>query len=106
MNKWLRRAAGTVGLAGGMIALACGAAQADAPTPSAALPGNGFLHNLFTPLAGANLGLSVDVPGTRVDAGLLPDGPLALAPNDGRVGVVAHTLTRNGQPQDYFLSGS
>jgi hypothetical protein len=105
MNKWLRRAAGTVGLAGGFLVLASGAAQADEATPNASLPASPLLHNIFTPLGTANLGLSLDVPGTRLDAGLLPDGPLSLVPNDGRVGVTAHTLTKNGQPQDVFLNG-
>ncbi len=105
MNKWLRRAAGTVGVAGGMLLLAGGAAQADAPTSDAALAPGGLIHNLFTPLGATNLGFSVDVPGTTIDAGLLPDGPLALQPNDGRVGITAHTLTKNGVPQALFFNG-
>ncbi len=54
MNKWLRRAAGTVGVAGGPLLLAGGAAQADAPTSDAALAPGGLIHNLFTPLGATN----------------------------------------------------
>lgn len=105
MNKWLRRTVGTVGLAGGIWLLGTGAAHAAGSTasPDDQLPVSAMLHDLFTPAG--NLGVTLDAPGTRVDAGMVPGGPLSLSPNDGRFGLTAHALRDNGQPRNIVIGG-
>ena len=76
MNRWLYRAAGTVGIAGGFLLLGAGSAQADDPEGTEAL-----LGDVFSPTSGLPpLDLAVD--GTAA-----PDaGELTLDPQDGRLG--------------------
>ncbi|TML31922.1 MAG: hypothetical protein E6G35_03325 [Actinobacteria bacterium] len=93
MNKWLRRAVGTVGIAGGIWLLGSGTAHADNATPANDPQRlSGLLDSLFTPAGGpTNLGLTLDTPTTRVQTGALPGGPLSFSPGHGRAGVTVHT---------------
>jgi hypothetical protein len=71
MNKWIRRVAGTVGVAGGMLLLGAGAAHADSTTNTAPTPG--LLDDLFSPTGGPNnLGLSL--PRLPLDSALPASG--------------------------------
>ena len=106
MNKWFRRAVGTVGIAGGICLLGSGAAHAD--TSSSAVPDTqrlaGLLDSLFTPAGGpTNLGLTLDTPSARTDAGLVPKGPFAVSHGTGHTGLTAHALTAGGRPQNIAL---
>jgi hypothetical protein len=80
MNKWFRRAVGTVGIAGGMLLLGAGTANADdaALTP-------GLLDDLFSPTGGR----------------------LALPPNapDTAENLALHSLPEAGEPQDAVRIG-
>ena len=60
MNKWFRRAVGTVGIAGGALLLGTGAAQADDSVPAAEDPQllHGLVEDVLSPSGGA--GMSVD----------------------------------------------
>jgi hypothetical protein len=107
MNKWFRRAVGTVGVAGGMLLLGAGAAHAEDTAPTA-----GALDDLISPagdmatLGGPdNLGVTVDTPGARWSAGALDDGPVAFGPNTGEVGATVHTPGERGQARDVFAGG-
>src|SRR5688572_7489269 len=65
MNKWFRRAVGTVGIAGGILLLGAGNANADdaALTP-------GLLDDLFSPTGGPNnraLALAPDAPASTTE---------------------------------------
>src|SRR5947207_1519527 len=107
MNKWFRRAVGTVGVAGGLWLLGAGTAHADDSVSAAKDPQqlHGLLKDLFTPTGGrASLGLSLDTPGHRMSAGVVPGGPLATTPHDGPSGLVLHAPGRDGQPKDVFLT--
>jgi hypothetical protein len=95
MNKWMNRAVGTVGVAGGMLLLGAGVAHADdALTPGA--PDD---------LSSSNLGATLDTPGSQASAGMVPNGPLALQKNDGRLGATVHTPGANGESRDVFVGG-
>jgi len=85
MNKWFRRAVGTVGVAGGMLLLGAGTAHAD----------DSALDDLN------NLGLSLDTPGSRVSAGTVDGGPLLVEKNTGEVGATVHAPGE----RDVFLGG-
>jgi hypothetical protein len=105
MNKWIRRTAGTVGIAGGALLLGT-AAHAD----NSGLADPQALHdvastaNLDGGLSG--VGVSVDTPGTRDTVGLLPDGgdPIRTGTNNGELGAVVHTPSQDGQPRDIFAN--
>jgi hypothetical protein len=106
MNKWIRRTAGTVGIASG--ALLFGAA-AHADNPVIADPQS--LHDL-TDTASlddglSGVGVSVDTPGQRDTVGLLPDsgGPIRSGTNSGELGAVVHAPDEDGQPRDVFANG-
>jgi hypothetical protein len=104
MNKWLFRAVGTVGVASGIWLLGGTAAHAHEATAAPVTDPQalrGLLDDIFSPTNGlSDLGLSVDVPGSGVNAGL-DAKPLQLRPNDGRTGVTA----RLPQRKDVFLGG-
>src|SRR4051812_49896352 len=95
MNKWFRRAVGTVGIAGGILLLGAGAAHADDSVSAAKDPQklNGLFDDLMKPTGGpGNLGLSLNAPGHRqMSTGLVPGGPLAMSDHGGQPGAVAHT---------------
>src|SRR2546430_3610052 len=76
MNKWLRRAVGTVGIAGGVWLLGSGAAHADATTTATdAQHLTGVLDSLFTPTGGPNnLALNLD----RATTALPTAGPMSF----------------------------
>ncbi|MEV0273084.1 hypothetical protein AB0H43_30275 [Hamadaea sp. NPDC050747] len=105
MNKWLFRAVGTVGVASGIWLLGGAAAHAHEATAAPVTDPQalrGLLNNIFSPTNGlSDLGVSVDLPGNGVDAGLDANTPLQLRANDGRTGVTAHLPQR----QDIFLGG-
>ncbi|MEV6969057.1 hypothetical protein AB0M47_28475 [Hamadaea sp. NPDC051192] len=105
MNKWLFRAVGTVGVASGIWLLGGAAAHAHEATAAPVTDPQamrGLLNNIFSPTNGlSDLGVSVDLPGNGVDAGLDAKAPLQLRTNDGRTGVTAHLPQR----QDVFLGG-
>jgi hypothetical protein len=105
MNKWIRRAVGTVGIAGGALLLGAGTAHADDSVTAAEDPQllHGLVEDLFSPTGGA--GMSLDTPGHRTTTGLLPGGPVQMAPNDGDVGMVLHAPDQNGQPRDVYAGG-
>lgn len=87
MNRWLYRAAGTVGIAGGFLALGAGSAQADqTEDPGAALA------DVFTPASGL---VPVDLAGA--DRVVRDTSGLQLDPADGR------TAPATGAPEQ--LSG-
>ena len=98
MNKWLRRAVGTVGIAGGIWLLGSGTAHADNAAPANDPQRlSGLLDSLFTPAGGpTNLGLTLDTPTTRVQTGALPGGPLSFSPGHGRAGVAAKNVNASG----------
>src|SRR3712207_1062649 len=108
MNKWFRRAVGTVGIAGGILLLGAGAAHADDSVPAAKDPQqlNGLFDELMKPTGGpSNLGLSLDTPGNRrLSTGLVPGGPLATSEHHGQPGAVAHTPALRGLPRDPFVN--
>src|SRR5207302_4673412 len=85
--------------------LGSGAAHADnSTTANDTHRLSGLLDSLFTPAGGpTNLGLTLDTPSTRTDAGLLENGPLAFSPGQGHTGLTAHALTVGGRPQDISL---
>lgn len=94
MNKWFYRAVGAVGVAGGVMLLGSGVAHAETteakPTadPQAM---RGLVADLFSPMGGLHdLGLSIDMPDTRLNAGLLDDGPLSITRGTGNLGITAH----------------
>lgn len=84
MNRWLYRAAGTVGVAGGFLLLATGSAQADQAEPVEEQLGNALAPSSGLPLPGlpALPGLP-GLPALPLDG--LPLDPLGL--RDGKVGV-------------------
>ncbi|MEV4417073.1 hypothetical protein [Catellatospora sp. NPDC049609] len=94
MNKWFYRAVGAVGVAGGVMLLGNGVAHAEGfaeaktADPQAM---RGLVADLFSPTGGLHdLGLSLDTPDTRLSAGLVSDGPLAVTRGNGKVGLTAH----------------
>src|SRR5215218_4727952 len=105
MNKWLFRAVGTVGVASGFWLLGGAAAHAQEATAAPVTDPQalrGLLADIFSPTSGlTDLGLSVDLPGSAVDAGVDAGSPLRLRANDGRTGVTAHLP----QHKDVFLGG-
>jgi hypothetical protein len=105
MNKWIRRTAGTVGIAGGALLLGT-AAHADSPVLAdpQALTNVADAANLDGGVSG--LGVSVDTPGQRDTVGLLPDGGNALrsGTNNGELGATVHAPTQGGQPRDIFAN--
>jgi hypothetical protein len=95
MNKWMSRAVGTVGVAGGMLLLGAGVAHADdSVTPGA-----------LDELSGSNLGATLDTPGSEMSAGMVDNGPLALQKNNGELGTTLHTPGANGESRDVFVGG-
>ncbi|MDI1466269.1 hypothetical protein QEZ54_35360 [Catellatospora sp. KI3] len=95
MNKWFYRAVGAVGVASGVMLLGSGVAHAETATeakPTADLQAmRGLVADLLSPTAGlGDLGLSLDTPQARVDAGLLPDGPVSITHGNGSLGLTAH----------------
>jgi hypothetical protein len=95
MNKWMSRAVGTVGVAGGMLLLGAGVAHADdSLTPGA-----------LDELSGSNLGATLDTPGSEMSAGMVDNGPLALQKNNGELGATLHTPGSNGESRDVFVGG-
>ncbi|WP_155375575.1 hypothetical protein [Catellatospora vulcania] len=95
MNKWFYRAVGVVGVAGGVMLLGNGVAHAETVTeaqPTADLQAmRGLVADLFSPTGGLhNLGLSIDMPDTRLNAGLLDNGPLSITRGSGDFGVTAY----------------
>src|SRR5262245_48974785 len=76
MNKWFRRAVGTVGLAGGMLLLGTGTAHADDATPF-----GGGLDDLLLPIGDSN------------SPGLSPDARMVLEPNTVQAGPALHAPT-------------
>jgi hypothetical protein len=105
MNKWIRRAVGTVGIAGGALLLGTGTAQADDSVTAAQDPQllHGLVEDLFSPTGGP--GLSLDTPGHRTTAGLRPGGLVQTSGNQGEVGVVLHAPDGNGERRDLFVGG-
>jgi hypothetical protein len=99
MNKWIRRTAGTVGIAGGALLLGT-AAHADTPVHDLA-----DTASIDGGLSG--VGVSLDTPGQRDTVGLLPDGggPIRSGTNNGELGAVVHAPTKDGQPRDVFANG-
>ncbi|GAA1027325.1 hypothetical protein GCM10009557_08230 [Virgisporangium ochraceum] len=99
MNKWIRRTAGTVGIAGGALLLGT-AAHADTPVHDLA-----DTASIDGGLSG--VGVSLDTPGQRDTVGLLPDGggPVRSGTNNGELGAVVHAPTQDGQPRDVFANG-
>lgn len=105
MNKWIRRTAGTVGIAGGALLLGT-AAHADNPVIAdpQSLHGVTDTASLDGGISGA--GVSIDTPGQRDTVGLLPDGgPVRSGTNNGELGAVVHAPTKDGQPRDVFANG-
>src|SRR4051794_496986 len=101
MNKWFRRAVGTVGIAGGILLLGAGTAHADDSVTAAQDPQqlNGLFDEMLKPAGGPNnLGLSLDTPGKRMSTGLVPGGPLAMGQQKGQPGAVVHTPGVAGLP--------
>ncbi|WP_186316195.1 hypothetical protein [Catellatospora sichuanensis] len=95
MNKWFYRAVGAVGVAGGVMLLGNGVAHAETVTeaqPTADLQAmRGLVADLFSPTGGLHdLGLSIDMPDTRLNAGLRADGPLSITRGTGDLGVTAY----------------
>lgn len=95
MNKWFYRAVGAVGVAGGVMLLGNGVAHAETVTeaqPTADLQAmRGLVADLFSPTGGLHdLGLSIDMPDTRLNAGLLADGPLSITRGTGDLGLTAY----------------
>src|SRR3981189_3665080 len=106
MNKWFRRAVGTVGIAGGVLLLGAGTAHADNSVPAAKDPQqlHGLFDDLLKPAGGPNnAGLSLDTPGRRISAGLIPGGPIATSAHRGQIGAVVHTPDLAGLPKDPFV---
>jgi hypothetical protein len=105
MNKWIRRTAGTVGIAGGALLLGT-AAHADNPlnVDPQSLTNVADAANVDGGVSG--LGVSVDTPGQRDTVGLLPDGggPLRGGTNNGELGAAVHAPTQDGQPRDVFAN--
>jgi hypothetical protein len=77
MNRWLYRAAGTVGIAGGFLLLGAGSAQADEAETTEAL-----LGDVFSPTSGLP---PLDLP-VGATAGTPDASALTLDPDDGRLG--------------------
>src|SRR5262245_49952321 len=107
MNKWFRRAVGTVGVAGGILLLGAGTAHAEDVATTA-----GALDDLISPAGDLaalngpdNLGATLDTPGARWSAGTMDGGPFAFGPNNGELGATLHTPDENGQPRDVFAGG-
>ena len=105
MNKWIRRTAGTVGIAGGALLLGT-AAHADSPVLAdpQALTNVADAANVDGGVSG--LGVSVDTPGQRDTVGLLPGGggPVRSGTNNGELGATVHAPTQDGQPRDVFAN--
>lgn len=105
MNKWIRRTAGTVGIAGGALLLGS-VAHADSPMnlDPQALTNVADAANVDGGVSG--LGVSVDTPGQRDTVGLLPDGggPLRNGTNNGELGATVHAPTQDGQSRDIFAT--
>jgi len=105
MNKWIRRTAGTVGIAGGALLLGS-AAHADTPVLAdpQALTNVADAANVDGGVSG--LGVSVDTPGQRDTVGLLPGGggPVRSGTNNGELGATVHAPTQDGQPRDVFAN--
>jgi hypothetical protein len=99
MNKWFRRAVGSVGVAGGVLLLGAGTAHADNSVPAAMDPQqlHGLFNDLLTPAGGPNnQGLSLNAPDqvglptdqlvgalTHAPQLPLPEGPVGALPVPG-----------------------
>jgi len=109
MNKWFRRAVGTVGIAGGALLIGSGTAQADdsvtALQDPQALPGLAELAPDGDLLPSDNAGVSVHTPGGRTTAGTMPDGVLTSGGNAGETGLVLHAPDANGKTRDVYATG-
>ncbi|MEV0458351.1 hypothetical protein [Catellatospora methionotrophica] len=95
MNKWFYRAVGAVGVASGVMLLGNGVAHAETVTeaqPTADLQAmRGLVADLFSPTGGLHdLGLSLDMTDTRLNAGLRADGPLSITRGTGDLGLTAY----------------
>ncbi len=106
MNKWIRRTAGTVGIAGGALLLGT-AAHADSPVIADPQSLHGVTDSASLDGGLSGVGVSVDTPGQRDTVGLLPDGggPVRSGTNNGELGAVVHAPTKDGQPRDVFANG-
>jgi hypothetical protein len=106
MNKWIRRTAGTVGIAGGALLLGT-AAHADNPVIADPQSLHGVTDTASLDGGLSGVGVSVDTPGQRDTVGLLPDGggPVRSGTNTGELGAVVHAPTKDGQPRDVFANG-
>jgi hypothetical protein len=66
---------------------------------------HGLFDDLLKPAGGPNnAGLSLDTPGRRISAGLIPGGPIATSAHRGQIGAVVHTPDLAGLPKDPFVS--
>lgn len=106
MNKWIRRTAGTVGIAGGVLLLGT-AAHADNPVTADPQALHDLADSASVDGGLSGVGVSVDTPGQRDTVGLLPDGggPIRSGTNNGEFGAVLHAPTQDGQPRDVFANG-
>ena len=106
MNKWIRRTAGTVGIAGGALLLGT-AAHADSPVIADPQSLHGLTDTADVDGGLSGVGVSVDTPGQRDTVGLLPDGggPVRSGSNNGELGAAVHAPTQDGQPRDVFANG-
>lgn len=98
MNRWLYRAVGTVGIAGGALVFGAGAAQADQTDLA-----DQALADVFSPTSGL-LPLDLTDP-DRPAPGTEGAGELQLDPADGRVGHAAPAARLGGAPEPEVLPG-
>ncbi|GIJ51615.1 hypothetical protein Val02_85010 [Virgisporangium aliadipatigenens] len=113
MNKWVRRAVGTVGIAGGMLLLGAGAAQADDATTQGSQPLHGLVEEFFDPTNNLGMGggisgagVSVDTPGQQTTAGSFAGrAPVQQTRNNGELGAALHAPDASGKPRAVFAGG-
>jgi hypothetical protein len=113
MNKWFRRAIGTVGIAGGVLLLGAGAAQADDTMTHGSQPLHGLVEEFFDPTNNLGMdggvsgaGVSVDTPGQQTTAGSFAGrSPVQQTRNNGEVGAAVHAPDASGKPRAVFAGG-
>jgi hypothetical protein len=93
MNRWLYRAAGTVGIAGGFLLLGAGSAHADQASDTDPESMDALLGDVFSPTSGLP---PLDLTGGD-PTGSLASGALTLDPADGRRGQADRPAT--GMPE-------
>jgi hypothetical protein len=94
MNRWLYRAAGTVGIAGGFLLLGAGSAHADQASDTDPESMEALLGDVFSPTSGLP---PLDLTGGDQATGSLASSALTLDPADGRHGTADRPAA--GEPE-------